>query len=256
MSLEQHPRLQEAIDLGYDFEIGKYINEGFDLFKQNVGSFVAYTFVYMAIMMAAGLIPFLGNIASIVIGPPLAVGWYLVANKIRKDEPTEFNDFFRGFDFIGPLILVSIVSTVIYLVAMVPFFISTWAYLDLFADPYEFGTYDLEEGFPFWAFLFMLPIIYLAISWRWAPMFVVFHKMGFWDAMETSRRLVTKRWINHFAFMLVFMLFAMGGVLAFFIGLIFVIPMITCMDYAAFMDVTKFLQEEAGGDDIVEHLVD
>ncbi len=258
MNLEQYPRLREAIDLGYDFDIGKYINQGFELFKQNVGGFVAYTFVYMAILMVIGIIPVLGNIASIVIAPPLAVGWYLVANKIRKSEPSEFNDFFRGFDFIGPLILITLVSSLIYVVALIPFFISTWTYLDLFSDLYEIGSYDLERDFPFWTFLFFLPLVYLGVAWRWASMFVIFHKMGFWEAMETSRRLVTRRWGNHFVLLLVFMLFALGGMLAFFIGLIFVIPMITCMEYAAFADVTRLRMEtgERSGDDIVDHLVD
>jgi len=104
----------------------------------------------------------------------------------------------------------------------------------------------------------MIPIVYLATAWRWAPMFVIFHNMGFWEAMETSRRLVTQKWFNHFVLLLVYMLFAIGGVLALFIGLIFVMPIIFCIEYAAFADVTKFLQEAAGdeGDDIVEHLVE
>jgi len=258
MSLEQHPRLQEAIDLGYEFDIGKYISDGFELCKQNLGNFVAYTFVFLAIAFAVGIIPFVGNIASIVIMPPLAVGWFIVAKKIQTNEPSEFSDFFRGFDFIGPLILVRVVQTVIYIAIMIPFIVASFSYLEMFTDPFYMDTYELEDDFPYWAFLLMVPILYLATAWRWAPMFVIFHKMGFWEAMETSRRLVTQRWFSHFALLLVYMLFAIGGVLAFFVGLIFVMPIIFCIEYAAFADVTQFLQEAAGdeGDDLVEHLVE
>jgi len=148
MGLEQHPRLQEAIDLGYDFDIGRYISDGFELFKQNVGNFVAYTFVFLAIASVAGLIPFVGNIARIIIMPPLAVGWFIVAKKIQTNEPSEFSDFFRGFDFIGPLILVRVIQTVIYIAILVPFFIASFSYMELFFDPYAFEqNYELEDSF-------------------------------------------------------------------------------------------------------------
>lgn len=256
MSLDQHPRLQEAIYNGYDFNISQYIKEGFDIFKQNIGGFIAYFFVYGAILTIMGLIPILGNIASIIIGPPLAVGWYLVAHKIQKRETTEFGDFFKGFDFIGPLILVSIVSSLIYVTTLIPFFIANGALFQQLSDIYAGVEYDLDPDFPTWTILLMLPIFYLSVAWRWAPMFVVFYKFGFWEALETSRQLVTKKWFSHFAFMLLFMLFALGGMLALVIGLLFVIPMILAMDYAAFADVTGLMEAESKEDDIVEHLID
>lgn len=41
--------LNHLIEHGYDFPIGEYINRGFEIFKQNVGPFVAYTLLFSLI---------------------------------------------------------------------------------------------------------------------------------------------------------------------------------------------------------------
>ena len=39
----------------------------------------------------------------------------------------------------------------------------------------------------------MLPLLYLSIGWLFAPLLVIDRGMGFWEAMETSRRMINKR---------------------------------------------------------------
>lgn len=280
MNLEQHPKLRETIDYGYEFNISQFFQQGLDLVKRNTGGFIAYTLVYFAIVIGVGIIPILGNIAGIIIGPPLAAGWFIVANKLHKNTTTEFGDFFKGFDYLGQLILVYIISALIYLVVMTPAFIAGFSMAFISLDGYNDS---LPITFIVTMLIVAVPVIYLAVSWRWAPMFVVFYNMGFWDAMETSRKIVTKRWFAHFALGLVIMLFFMAagavfmigvaatgafgmemfssafvviGILIFFVAMLLVAPFYQCVEYSAFANVTRLIEGEDRKDDLVDHLVE
>ena len=254
MNESKRMRLQELIDHGYEFNFGDYISKGFDIFKENILGFAGYFFVYFLIMMAGSFIPILGSIAVSLISIPLLVGIYIVANKIERNEHNEFGDFFKGFDHFGPLALIAVVSSLIYLLLMTPMFVGFYAaFSSGFVDPEAFG-----EAFPFsgaylWTFLLLIPIIYLSIAWSWAPLFVVFYDMGFWEAMETSRKIVTKKWLLIFLFSIVIGLIAGLGVLGFVIGMFFTAPLAYIMGYCAFSDITGLLDSEEN--DITDHLV-
>ena len=165
-----------------------------------MGLFIVYTIVTIVITAAASLIPF----GSLLVTGPLMAGFYIVANKISKGEPYEFGTFFKGFDFFVPLLLFTLISTIFIALGLVAF---------------------------------IVPGIYLAVAYTFAPLFIVFAKMEFWDSMEFSRKLVTKRWWNIFGFVLLLFLINMAGVLAFLVGLLFTIPLTYCAIYAAFEDI-------------------
>ena len=83
----------------------------------------------------------------------------------------------------------------------------------------------------------IVPGIYLAVAYTFVPLFIVFGKIEFWDGMEFSRKLVTKKWWNIFGFVLLLMLINMVGALAFLVGLLFTIPLSYCAIYVAFEDI-------------------
>ena len=256
----ENQHLKKILEEGYEFKFGQYISQGFSLFGKNVGGFVVFGLLAGLIIMTVGIIPILGDLLSnLILLPALTVGVYLVANKIEKRIPTDFNDFFKGFDFVGQLALVALVSSMITIVATIPFGIANWSMIEwgmgVFENPFEI-EYQLEDfpGVPVWTWLMLIPSIYLAVSYSWASMFVVFHKMNFWDAMETSRQFITQKWLIYFIFLIVIGLLAGMGVIFFFIGILFTYPIMLCAQYAAFADVTRLdLEEEA---DLVDHLVD
>ena len=54
--------------------------------------------------------------------------------------------------------------------------------------------------------LFILPGIYLSIAYAFAPYLITEKGMGVWEALETSRKAITKFWWRYFGLMLVGML--------------------------------------------------
>lgn len=255
-------KIDRIINEPIDFKFGDYISRGFEIFQKDMGGFIGFTFVYFLIAMVISLIPYLGSIAnSIIVGPALMAGAYLVARKLDRGERTEFGDFFKGFDYTGQLALAALVTSLIVLISLVPFGIVCWNsgivewYQEVLANPANPPT-DLPEMPPFWSFFLVLPALFLSVAYAWSYFFIVFYRLDFWEAMEASRRLLTKHWLIYFLFVFVIGLIAAAGIILLCVGILATFPAMLCMTYAAFADVTKLNAEPDPGEDIEKHLVD
>jgi hypothetical protein len=193
-------KAEQLIQQGYDTDAGSYIHRGWEIFRENMGMFIAYTALMILISSASALIPF----GSLLVSGPLTAGFYIVANKISKGEPYEFGTFFKGFDFFVPLLLWTLIGGIFIALGLVAL---------------------------------IVPGIYLAVAYTFVPLFIVFAKMEFWDSMELSRKLITVKWWNIFGFVLLLLLINMAGALALLVGLLFTIPLSYCAIYAAFEDI-------------------
>jgi len=193
-------KAEHLIQQGYETDAGSYIRRGWEIFQENIGMFIGYTLITIAISVAAAFIPF----GSLLVSGPLTAGFYIVANKISKGEPYEFGTFFKGFDFFVPLLLWTLIGGIFIALGLVAL---------------------------------IVPGIYLAVAYTFVPLFIVFGKIEFWDGMEFSRKLVTKKWWDIFGFVLLLILINMAGALAFLVGLLFTIPLTYCAIYVAFEDI-------------------
>lgn len=200
---------EEVIRNGYSFNSTEIIGDAINIFKKDVGSFLLFTLILIAIGFGLAFIPIIGQAAGIVINPPLAAGIFLVAEKIRKGEPYTFNNFFDGFNskYFGNLILLSLIVTVFVVIGTI---------------------------------FCILPGIFLAISYSIATPMLLFIKSEFWDAMESSRKVVFAgigSWIA------LFLLIVIGAVVGTLVtcgfGLLVIMPVIYLTFYAAFLRVMK-----------------
>jgi len=151
-----------------------------------------------------------GFIASVIASIPFLAfpayaGFFLVADKIKKGESYTFDDFFGGFrEKIGPLILGSIVSVLLIMCGM---------------------------------FLCILPGIYLAVAYAFTIPFILFYTGDFWQAMELSRKVITKNWFPFLALVLVAGFLSGLGVILCFIGVFLTLPIYYLSMYAAYEDI-------------------
>lgn len=249
----QQRKLEAIIEDGYQFDFGEYIGKGFSLMQKNMGNFIGFALVAGLIVMVANFIPVIGALANnFVLIPAFTAGFYLVAHKVNQDQATQFNDFFKGFDFLGQLALAVLLQSLIMLAAAIPMGIGLFA-SGMFSNLMD-SSFDPSAAFPFWVLIFLIPVIYLAVGYGWTMLFIVFYKMEAWPAMEMSRKIITKQWFMIFLFGIVIGLLAGLGAIALIIGLLFTIPAMLCAQYAAFADVTRLMEETES--DIVDHLVE
>lgn len=83
----------------------------------------------------------------------------------------------------------------------------------------------------------ILPGIYLAVSYMFAPLFVIDKNMEFWSAMETSRKLITKRWWSFFGLAIALGILVLAGFILLGVGALVTIPLATCVLAAAYEDI-------------------
>ena len=73
--------------------------------------------------------------------------------------------------------------------------------------------------------LLILPGIYLAVSYKFTLPLIVDKNLGIWEAMELSRRTVTKRWFKFFGLDIVLLIIVVISAIPLGIGLIWTAPM-------------------------------
>jgi hypothetical protein len=211
--------IESLLQDGYSTDIGGYLSRGWELFKRNVGGFIGFALllgminigfmVFTAIVdptagdpeQPPSAIASLLNGISTIISIPLQAGFYIVAFKLVKQRPTTFGDFFRGFNYFLQLFLASLVSGIFIILGFL---------------------------------LLIIPGIYLAVAYSFVIPLIIERKMEFWQAMETSRKVITKQW---FAFLgLGFLMFFinLAGAIACGLGLLITIPLTYCTYTAAY----------------------
>lgn len=212
--MEIQERVNNLALTGYQFNLSYCISQGYDVFKQNIGGFVLYTLVYFGVSMALAFIPLVGSLSAAALGSALSAGLFMAARKIKNGETVEFSQFFDGFKLGAPIFLVGLIVQILTAVGLL---------------------------------LLIIPGIYLAIAYAFASMFVTFHGMDFWPAMEASRKVIGKNWFGMLGFFLVLGLINVGGVLALGVGLLVTFPITLCAVYVAFEEVVgtgDVLEEE------------
>ena len=191
--------------------LGDYFKTGWGLFKQYPGGFVGFCLLNFLIQGLLHGTSYVGAVASVAITSPLFMGNFIVSAKLLQGQTPEFRDFFGGFQYFLPLLLLSLVA-------------------GLFIG---IGT-----------LLLIIPGVYLAVAYLFASYLVVDRRLDFWPAMELSRHTVHPRWFSYFAFVLLVALLNLAGAVALGVGLLVTIPLSFCTVTAAYADIFGFQSQE------------
>jgi hypothetical protein len=264
-------KIQRILDEGYDFRFGHYINQGFNIALKNIGGYIGFFLVYFALSFASLLIPIIGTLALMVVYPALMIGTYHVAHLIANGNNNQFGDFFKGFDKFGPLFLTTLLTILLVIAAIIPGAVLLG--VGMFGAFSNLGSSNLEgygggeEAFVSsllgngnlgliiaGLLLYLLPAIYLSISFVWAPMLVWFHGLDPWPALMASRKITAKNWWITLIFFFVIGIISVAGAIALGVGILLTLPAMLCAQYAAFADITR-LNEDPSEGDVIDHFV-
>lgn len=143
--------------------------------------------------------------ANIVITGPVTGGVYLYfLKKIRREEAT-LNIAFSGFSLaFSQLFLAFLVSSLISGVGVI---------------------------------LLIIPGIYLMVAYFFTYALVLDKKLEFWDAMECSRKVVTRHWFPVFGLLILAGLLAAVGVVALCVGMLVTMPIYHAAMMYAYEDI-------------------
>lgn len=227
--------LASILQNGYETHSSEYLRKGFELFKQNAGGFIGFLIISFILRIVASFIP----LASIFM-IPLTAGIIIVAKKIDKNEGYQFSNFFDGFQSIWPLIGSAFLQGLIALALMIIFFIPFFFVfgLSFFSSLGNASLYD--SGFRYLMiaiFILVFIFLFIFVIWTFSSQLIVFNKKRAWEAMEISRKVMSKKYLNWLGFLLLLGLVNILGALCLLVGLLVTVPTTMCALYVAYEDV-------------------
>ncbi|HZE20930.1 MAG TPA: hypothetical protein VE082_02665, partial [Desulfobaccales bacterium] len=187
--------------------LGDYFKTGWELFKQYPGGFIGFFLVNAAIGLILCAIPLLGWLLYFAVSPALIMGNFIVSAKLLQRQTPGFRDFFAGFHFFLPLLLLSLVTSILIAIGLA---------------------------------LLIIPGIYLAVAYLFTSCLVIDRRLDFWPAMELSRRTVNPLWFAIFTFIVLLVVINLLGGLLLGLGLLVSVPLSYCVLTVAYADLFGF----------------
>jgi uncharacterized membrane protein len=183
-----------------EINIGKWINESWDFVMANFTELLIISLIYVILVLVASSTV----VIKFILSGPLSVGiFYVIFNKMRGGE-INIGDISKGFNFFVAAVLADILITV---------FVSV--------------------GF----FFLIIPGIVISALYMFAFPLILEKNMDFWEAMETSRKVVTKNIFELSVFMLVLYIFMIIGVMLLFVGFLVALPIVFAAIALAYKDI-------------------
>ena len=180
-------------------DFGRWIVAGWNLIKDDLLGYMVAAFI-LAVVGVVSLriwIP----LGILILGPLLAGFFIMTTNHLRNGHP-----------IIGDLLAVFTTSRLFWQVLLASLFVGVLVSL----------------GF----ILLVIPGIIALGIWMFTFLFIVDRGLDFWDAMEASRAVARKDYLEFALFALVLVVFNMCGVLVFVVGVLVTLPIsfaaITC----------------------------
>ncbi len=236
--------LNELLSNGYETHSVDYIKKGFEIFKQNIGGFIGFLFVAGILQVIISSIPFIKGLSYAIIAPVL-VGGYIVAKMIDNNETHSFSNFFDGTKNYAHIFLVTLIPSLI--IAVIMLIVGGWAYFKIsylgikphldFNDLDSFKSIATATGLGARAGLAGIISIVISVLFLFAPLLVVFSKFDAIKALDISRKIVAKKFINWVGFLFLIGIFNAAGAICLLIGLLVTIPSSICAMYVAYNEV-------------------
>lgn len=164
------------------------LRRAYGLFWEHAKLLVAAHAVILVVLLVGNQMLTIGG--NVLLGP-FFLGLYNITAKITRNEDTEFYDLLSGFEYFLPAFVANIL---IHIIA----FIAGW-------------------------FLFV-PALIALLSYSATYLFLLERNLGFWDAMEASRRMVWGNFRRWFAVGAIILLVNLAGALCAVVGLLVTLP--------------------------------
>ena len=239
----------DVLTRGCVLDVGACLARAAEVYRTRFGVVAGGGITYLLIqgvIFVMGLIPFIGSVFSIgslfVIGQLLA-GLYLVVLKAIRGQVTDLNDLFVPLktNYVQLLLCYLVVALITGLAAAPGAVLMTVPIAIMIArDAVDALLVTLSAV---GLILLLLPVLYLTVIWWFSLPLVLDKCLGFWQAMETSRKVVHQHWFTVFAVLLVFCLLYVVGMSLCCVGLFFAYPLCVALKMCAYE--TLFSEREA-----------
>jgi hypothetical protein len=234
---------------GYEFNLGKYFQDGWELYKKGAGNYIGFTIVFFIIVMMLVFVPFV-NMLVTVIEYVLIAGIFIYTRNLTLNKG-EFSNFFEGFQSFVQILLFTLTLLALMIPAIIIFFVYLIPegfmneMLNGYPDDPEYiiesflAMFEANTGAIIFLYLvMMLYIMYLYISYSFTLLNIVDRKMKFWDAMELSRKVVSKNfWWFFVMYLIMTVMIPIVVIMTCGLGIVVGLPFTYTVIFAAYNDI-------------------
>ena len=218
-----------------------WIVSGWELFKKQPGMWIGIVVVAMILFFVMALIPFIGSLASMVLGPVFAGGVMLGCKALDEGGELEFGHLFAGFrEKFGPLAAVGAIYLVaVVVIALVVGLVTGAGMFALMAggDPGAGATAGAMMGLLL-AVLLMLALLLPVFMAMWfAPALVILQDRGAVDAMKESFAGALKNIVPFLLYGVVLFIASIVAAIPLGLGYLVLLPVAAGSVYASYRDI-------------------
>jgi len=191
---------------GYQLEIGECFSRGWALLVGRFWLLVGAAALMALLVFGLWSIPGIGVWATIALSFVLLGGLYWLYLRELRGHPVDIGAVFVGFGplFVPLLIAGSVASSLVVVGGL----------------------------------LCVVPGVYLVVAWHmFAPLLMIDKGLGFWQALECSRKVVTRHWWACAGLFLLGVLAVSAGLLACLVGAVITLPLFIAAVVVAYEDI-------------------
>jgi hypothetical protein len=240
------------------FSIGLALSDGWRYVSKNLGYYILGGIIAVVISGAVSIIPIVGGVVNnLILSPCLMAGAVYVTCHISQGKGwTDFGDMFKGFNFLQPVAISTLIQgaatltlTVLVFYNFLPelmhlFKISQGA--DAFTKQEEIKSAFLQllnSKFIVSSLILLVAVLFVTALWAFKTHFIVVYKMQAWPAMEMSRRIARHNLFQLIGFFLLMGIIILISAIPCGIGLLFSLPLLIGATYSAFAQITQCDQD-------------
>lgn len=195
------------------------IKAGWNLIRSQYWLFVGLSVVGLLI---GSVVPF-----GILLGPMMC-GIYLTLFKIRRGQPVEFNDLFKGFDYFGDSLIATLLHLVPVLVVFIPsyivFYIGLFFLMPRNGEPEPGALFGFFGLFAVFWLVMMVLLILVSVGFTFAYPLIVDRRLSGLNAVKLSIRAGMANFWQLLGMLLLNGLMSFVGVLFCYVGVFLVLP--------------------------------
>lgn len=196
MNTIDNATVEAKIRDGYNFDFGKYISDGFNIFVKEWLMFSLYGLVSLLIILFSAVTV----VGILFVAMPTMLGFSIATEKVERGERLEFNDFFGAFKNLGNYAVLMLIIIGITILLYTPFLLF---FIIIEAGKGSDGLAAVAGIFIMFYYLFIYVAMYaLQASVIFAPYLIHYGNYSGLDAFKTSIKLFKKQpwWILLFVF--------------------------------------------------------
>lgn len=200
---------RESIDLNLD--LGRWLAGGWKLISEELIGYIIAAFILAVITVVT--LKIFTPIIYLAVAGPLKAGFFLMTvNHLRTGRPPLIGDLFQPFTKYLPVTLAMLIMSVFIAAGLI---------------------------------CCLIPGIFLLGIYPFTFLFIVDRGLDFWDAMEASRKVASRGYLEFALFALVLIVLNIAGLLFFLVGSLVTIPLTYASVTIAYKELVGLADEPA-----------